>query len=348
MKNGSEPAYNALLIVSFGGPDKREDVIPFLENVVRGKPVPRQRLLEVADHYYHFGGKSPINDQNRALIQAIEEKFAAQGPRLPIYWGNRNWHPLLSETITRMADDGVHSSLAFFTSAFSSYSGCRQYRENIADAQRAVGQHAPRIDKLRGFFNHPRFIAAMSERVCEAFDRVAADRRAKAKLIYTAHSIPRAMAENCQYEAQLAEACRLVSESAGRDDWQLAYQSRSGPPTQPWLEPDIGDELRRLANDGVRDVVVAPIGFTSDHIEVLYDLDTQAKEVADRLGANFVRAGTVGTHPEFIDMIRELVLERFEPGQPRRTLGQMPPCPDACPDDCCLPGIRAETERSSS
>lgn len=340
MENASEPAYDALLIVSFGGPEKKEEVIPFLENVVRGKRIPSERLLEVAEHYYHFGGKSPINDQNRALIQVLEAKFAAEGPGLPIYWGNRNWRPLLSDTLERMADDGVRRALAFFTSAFSSYSGCRQYLENVADAQQKVGQRAPHIDKLRGFFNHPGFIRAMNDRVREAIERLPNERRAAAKLVYTAHSIPRAMADNCQYEAQLAEACRLVSEAVGLNHWQLAYQSRSGPPALPWLGPDLGDELRRLAADGVRDVVVAPIGFISDHIEVIYDLDTEAKSVADRLQINLVRAGTVGTHPEFVEMIRELVLERLTPGMPRRTLGPMPPCPDVCREDCCLPGIQ--------
>ena len=336
MKAASKPAYDALLIVSFGGPECNEDVLPFLENVLRGKPVPRERMLEVAEHYYHFGGKSPINEQNAALIAELEKRFAAEGPSLPIYFGNRNWHPLLPDTLARMANDGVRRALAFFTSAFSSYSGCRQYRENIADAQRIVGPSAPQIDKLRGFFNHPGFIAAVSDRVRDAFDRLPADRRAAATLIYTAHSIPRSMADHCQYEGQLAEACRLVTESLGRDNWQLAYQSRSGPPSQPWLGPDIGDELRRLAAAKVREVVVVPIGFISDHLEVIYDLDTEAQALARELGINMVRAATVGTHPNFVEMVRELVLERLKPGGVRRALGQLPPCPDVCPEGCCL------------
>jgi ferrochelatase len=340
MNNVIRPPHDALLIVSFGGPDRREDVLPFLENVLRGKPVPRERMLEVAEHYYHFGGKSPINEQNRALIAALEQKFAAHGPSLPIYFGNRNWHPLLPDTLAQMAADGVRRALALFTSAFSSYSGCRQYRENIAEAQRIVGPRAPQIDKLRGFFNHPGFIAAMADRVHEAFDRIPDDRQRAAMLVFTAHSIPRTMADHCQYEAQLAEACRLVSQSLGRDAWLLAYQSRSGSPAQPWLGPDIRDELRRLAAGGVRDVVVAPIGFISDHLEVVYDLDTEARGVADELGLGFVRAATVGTHPKFIDAIHALVVERLTPGAPRPTVGKLPPCPDICPDDCCLPGPR--------
>jgi ferrochelatase len=337
MEDAATPAYDALLIVSFGGPDQKEDVVGFLENVLRGKPVPRERLLAVAEHYYHFGGKSPINDQNRALIKALEEKFAQVDLRLPVYWGNRNWHPLLTDTLRRMADDGVRRALAFVTSAFSSYSGCRQYLENLADARLAVGPRAPQIDKLRGFFNHPGFIGAMTDRVRQALDGLPHDRRDGARLIYTAHSIPRGMAENSPYETQLAEACRLVSESVGRDTWQLAYQSRSGPPAQPWLEPDVRDELRRLAESQVRDVVVVPIGFISDHMEVIYDLDTEAHAAADKLGLNFIRAGTVGTHPQMIDMIHELVVERIRPGVAKRTLGRLPVCADVCAEGCCLP-----------
>jgi protoporphyrin/coproporphyrin ferrochelatase len=338
MEDSSKPVYDALLIVSFGGPDKKEDVLPFLENVLRGKAVPRERMLEVAEHYYHFGGKSPINEQNRALIKALEERFAAVGPNLPIYWGNRNWHPLLSDTLRQMADDGVHRAVAFVTSAFSSYSGCRQYRENIADAQRQIGPRAPDIDKLRGFFNHPGFIAAMGDRMREAIERLPPERRSRARLIYTAHSIPKAMAANCEYEAQLAETCRLVTHSLGCQDWVLAYQSRSGSPSQPWLEPDIADVLRRSAAEGVTDVIVAPIGFISDHLEVVYDLDTVAQTLAGQLGVNIVRAVTVGTHPDVVEMVRELVLERLDAAMPRRTLGDIPPCPDVCPESCCLPG----------
>jgi ferrochelatase len=338
MHNREQQPYDALLIVSFGGPERKEDVLPFLENVLRGKPVPRARLLEVAEHYYHFGGKSPLNDQNRALMAALERKLSSDGPRLPIYLGNRNWHPLLSETLGQMADNGVRRALAFFTSAFSSYSGCRQYRENIAEAQRFVGARAPQIEKLRGFFNHPGFIAAVSDRVREALARLPADRRAAVPLVYTAHSIPRVMADHCRYEQQLAEACRLVSESLGRDPCSLAYQSRSGSPAQPWLGPDIADELRSLSAKGVSDVVVVPIGFISDHMEVVYDLDAEAQTVARDQGINMVRASTVGTHPEFIDMIRDLLRERLDPALPRTAVGQLPSCPDICPEDCCLAG----------
>src|SRR4051794_17802589 len=219
----SQP-YDALLVVSFGGPDRPDDVLPFLENVLRGRNVPRERMLEVAEHYYEFGGRSPINDQNRALIAALEQELAAHGPKLPIYWGNRNWHPLLADTLRQMASDGVHRALAFITSAYSSYSGCRQYRENIAAAQAEVGAPAPAIDKLRVFFNHPGFIEQMVENVRAALEKVPADRRNNAELIFTAHSIPQLMAENCRYEEQLRETSRLVADGLGRRNWSLVYQ----------------------------------------------------------------------------------------------------------------------------
>ncbi len=329
------PRYDALLIVSFGGPERTEDVIPFLENILRGKNVPRERMLEVAEHYYHFGGKSPINGHNRALLGALRELLAARGPQLPVYWGNRNWHPLLSDTLRQMAADGVKRALAFVTSAYSSYSGCRQYREDIARAQQAVGPGAPVVEKLRVFYNHPGFIEVMTDRVRTAFAQVPEERRAAAALVYTAHSIPVAMAQGCRYEAQLQEAARLVSAAVGRSDARVVYQSRSGPPAQPWLGPDICDYLRELrATEGATDVVVVPIGFLSDHLEVRYDLDTQAQQVAQEIGLRMVRAGTAGAHPRFIEMIRELVLERVE-GRERAGLGADGPSHDVCPEDCC-------------
>lgn len=332
----SDP-YDALLVVSFGGPDGPDDVIPFLENVLRGRNVPRQRMLEVADHYFHFGGKSPINEQNRQLIAALQTELAAHWPDLPIYWGNRNWHPLLADTLRQMAADGIRHALAFVTSAYSSYSGCRQYREDIARAQQEAGPSAPAIDKLRVFFNHPGFIEPMIELTSSALNQIPVERRAAASLIFTAHSIPQVMAAGCRYELQLREACRLVAEGAGRGDWHLVYQSRSGPPQQPWLEPDIRDFLREEHNRSkLQDVVIAPIGFTSDHLEVLYDLDTEARALCNELGINMVRAATVGTHPRFIRMIRELIVERMTQSTVRPALGTLGPNHDVCPDDCCL------------
>jgi len=254
-------------------------------------------MLEVAEHYYHFGGVSPINEQNRALIAALVNELNQHGPQLPVYWGNRNWHPLLADAVQQMAEDGVRSALAFVTSAFSSYSSCRQYLENIAEARRQAGPTAPRIDKLRAFYNHPGFIEPMAERTRDALHEVPAERRKAAALVFTAHSIPTAMAESSRYVPQLHDACRLVAECVGQANWQLVYQSRSGPPSQPWLGPDIGDHLRQLRAHGARDAVVAPIGFISDHMEVLYDLDTEAKSVCDGIGLNMVRASTVGTRP---------------------------------------------------
>lgn len=333
-----ETFFDAILVVSFGGPEGRDDVMPFLENVTRGRGVPRERLEEVAHHYELFGGVSPINAQNRALIAALRAELDAHRIGLPIYFGNRNWHPLLSETLREMTSDGVQRALAFFTSAFSSYSGCRQYRENIFEAQVEAGPDAPEVAKLRAFWNHPGFIGPNAERVRSALAEIPPERRAAAHVAFTAHSIPVAMARHCRYEAQLEEAARLVAEAAGARRYRLVYQSRSGPPAVPWLEPDICDHLRELAADGVRDVVVSPLGFVSDHIEVLYDLDHEARAAADELGLAMVRAGTVGTHPAFVAMIRELIQERLDPSLPRRSLGRLGPGPDVCPPGCCLPG----------
>jgi ferrochelatase len=331
-------SYDAILVVSFGGPEGRDDVIPFLENVLRGKPVPRERMLEVAEHYYHFDGVSPINEQNRALIAALKQELSEHGPKLPIYWGNRNWHPLLLDTLKQMRADGIKRAIAFFTSAFSSYSGCRQYRENIEQAQSEAGENVPQVDKLRAFFNHPGFIESMQDRVKAALDQIATDHHAKTQIVFTAHSIPIAMANGCEYVAQLEEACRLVAEQFPHLTWKLVYQSRSGPPSQPWLEPDVCDYLKELHEAGeTTDVIVSPIGFISDHMEVLFDLDTEARELCSQLGLNMVRAATVGTHPKFIAMIRELIIERLEVRE-RRAVGNLPPWPDVCPEGCCLSG----------
>lgn len=330
-------SYDALLLVSFGGPERPEDVLPFLRNVLRGKNVPEARMLSVAEHYYRFGGKSPINEQNRKLMAAIEAELAAHGPRLPVYWGNRNWHPLLADTVRRMEADGIKQALAFVTSAFSSYSGCRQYREDIARAREAVGAAAPEIDKLRVFYNHAGFIQAVSDQARAALDTIPEGRRTTTRIIFTAHSIPLSMAATSAYEAQLREACTLVARALHRDDWQLAYQSRSGSPQQPWLEPDICDTLRALHTSGqARDVMIIPIGFISDHMEVVFDLDVEAATVCAELGLNMVRAATPGIHPSFIGMIRDLILERTAQGE-RKGIGACRPSEDACGPDCCLP-----------
>jgi ferrochelatase len=302
--------FDALLVVSFGGPEKRDDVIPFLENVLRGRNVPRERMLEVAEHYYHFDGRSPINDQNRTLIAALKDFV-----KMPIYWGNRNWHPMLADTVKQMRDDGIRNAVAFVTSAFGSYSGCRQYAEDIARAREAAGDGAPNIAKIRPFSEHPAFIEAMTDRVRAAIATVPDGR-----LIFTAHSVPLSMAQSSPYVKELNRACAAVANGVGRSDWKLVYQSRSGPPTQPWLEPDICNYLREIRSNAV----IAPIGFLSDHMEVLYDLDTEARAVCDELGVKMARAGTVGTHPAIIRMIAELIDQ----------------VPALCSASCCAPPVR--------
>ena len=331
----TDKKFDALIVISFGGPEGQDDVMPFLENVLRGKNVPRERMLEVSEHYKHFDGISPINQQNRELIAAIKKELADHNIDLPVYWGNRNWHPMIPAALEEMKTDGVKCALAFFTSAYSCYSGCRQYRENIMVAQDQIGPGSPEVHKLRMFFNHPLYTAATVDRVNDAFEQIPEERRSKTRFIFTAHSIPMSMADNCKYATQLNEACRLVMEKIGENDWDLVYQSRSGPPTQPWLEPDICDHLETIKETtDVQDVVIMPIGFVSDHMEVLFDLDTEAKEKCEEIGLNMQRAKTVGVHPEFIAMIRELILERSE-GTEKRAIGLMPPNHDVCPKDCC-------------
>lgn len=310
--------------------------MPFLENVLRGKPVSEQRLHDVAQRYYRFGGVSPINEQNRALLRAVIAELNAQGPRLAVYWANRNWHPLLPEVIGQMADDGIRRALAFVTSAFGSYPGCRQYQEDIRQACQAVGPFAPQIDKLRLFYNHPGFIEPMAERAAETLAQIPPTRRQAARILYTAHSIPAAMAEQCPYEPQLHEACRLVSERLGRSNWELVYQSESGLAGESWLGPNIADRLLWLHdNSDVRDVVIVPIGFLVEHLEVIYDLDVEVAALCERLGIRMYRSGLVGAHPRFVSMIRELILERIDPAAPRLALGSQGPSPDRCPADCC-------------
>jgi len=328
--------YDAILVVSFGGPESSDEVIPFLENVLRGRDVPRERMLAVAEHYYHFGGKSPINQQTRELIAALENELARHGPRLPVYWGNRNWHPMLGETLQQMKQNGVRRALAFVTSAYSSYSGCRQYREDIVRAQGEVGPGAPEIDKLRAFFNHPGFIEATEARLRDALSGVPAEARQNVQIAYVAHSIPVSMANTCDYVRQLEEVKKLVSARLGVCNDALVYQSRSGAAGQPWLEPDILDYLREVkARNLASAVVMAPISFISDHMEVLYDLDIEARQLCDSLALPMARAKTVGVHPAFIGMIRELILERTTPGMERRALGSLGPRQDICEETCC-------------
>ncbi len=338
--------YDAVLLVSFGGPERPDDVVPFLENVTAGRGIPQERLREVAQHYLSLGGRSPINDQCRALIDAVTDDFDAHDLNVAVYWGNRNWDPYLRDAVRRMAADGVRRAAAFVTSAYSSYPGCRQYRENLFDAASGV-QGAPRIDRLRHYFNHPGFVLACTDSVVGALQEV--DGPDRPHLLFVTHSIPTSMAIGSgpaggAYVAQHEAVARLVG--AGVTDrlgftpaWDLAYCSRSGDPRAPWLEPDVNDRLGTLHASGIRSVVVAPIGFVSDHMEVVYDLDTEAYDTAQRLGLRWARAATPGTHPDFVTVVRDLLVERaaLESGRPvvRRVVGDLPPSHDRCPGSCC-------------
>jgi ferrochelatase len=341
--------YDALLLVSFGGPEKPEDVVPFLENVTRGRGVPRDRLEEVGEHYFLFGGRSPINDRSREFLAAIREDLGAAEVRIPVYWGNRNWAPYLTETVQQMAVDGVRRAACLVTSAYSSYSGCRQYREDLADAVAAVGGGAPRLDRLRHYFNHPGFVEPMVDATLAALAELDEGVRHDAHIVFVTHAIPLSMNDASgpsggAYVAQhlsVAEAIgeRVRQETGHRYASDLVYCSRSGPPHVPWLEPDVNDHLAALARKGVGGVVVVPIGFVSDHMEVVYDLDTEARATAEKLGLNFVRAATAGVDPRFVAMVRDLLLERaaVERGDDvaRATVGSLEPSWDLCPVGCC-------------
>ncbi|GAA3161717.1 ferrochelatase [Blastococcus jejuensis] len=321
----------ALLVLSFGGPEGPGDVMPFLENVTRGRGIPRERLEAVAEHYHHFGGVSPINDQNKALIAAVEKELAGAGIDLPVYWGNRNWAPYVEDTWQQMADDGIEHVYVFATSAYASASGCRQYHEDVARARAVLGG-GPTAEKLPHYFDAPGFVRANADALAAAIAGLPEDVRDDARLVATAHSIPHAMAavagpEGHAYEAELTAAAQAVVDAAapGRP-FDLVWQSRSGPPSVPWLEPDVNDHLRALAAEGERAVVLFPVGFVSDHLEVIWDLDNEARQTAEELGLAFARAATAGTHPAFVAAVRDLLEERRAGGQPR--LGTN--CPAAC------------------
>jgi len=336
--------YDAVLVVSFGGPEGPDDVMPFLDNVLAGLKLPPPAVRGIARRYARFGGVSPINAHTRELITALETELAAHDINLPVYWGNRNWHPFLTDTFAQMRDDGITRAIAYVTSTFGSYSGCRRYREDLHAATASV-ERAPIIDKLRNGYNHPGFIEAMAKRVRDAFNAVPAERRDAAPLVFTAHSLPVSMARHAPYEAQLEEAARLVAEALGRTQWEFAYQSNNASYGEPWLEPRIEDVLTEKGRQGMTDVVVAPIGFVCDHMEVVLDLDVEAKEAATGAGINLVRAATVGSHASYVAMIRELIEERTT-GAKQRALGQFGPSHDFCPADCCLSGRPGEPKPS--
>jgi ferrochelatase len=339
--------FDAVLLLSFGGPEGADDVLPFLRNVTRGRGVPEQRLAAVAEHYQHFGGVSPINEQNRTLLAALRAEFAANGVQLPLYWGNRNWKPYVADAVRQMRHDRVSRALVFATSATGSYSGCRQYREDLAQARAVSGAGAPELVKLRHFFDHPGFIQANADGVSAALARLPAAVRDSAALVFTAHSISTAMNDSSGpgadrlYERQHQQTARLVTEAVRGPgaEFTFAWQSRSGPPSVPWLEPDVNDHLRALAGAGHRAVVVGPTGFVSDHLEVGWDLDVEAAATAADLGMQFQRAATAGAHPAFVSMVRELVQEQTD-GVPPRALGTLGLCGLDCPATCCPAPVR--------
>ena len=328
--------YDAILLLSFGGPDKPKDVLPFLENVCAGKPIPKARLEEVAERYLLFDGESPINAQNRSLLVSLVNELRRAGHSQAVYWGNLYWHPMLEDTVREMAGDGVRTALAFVTSAYGSPAGCRRYLDAIEAARAAVGEGAPRIDKIRNFFNHPGFVEAYTERVSKTLGQIDPARRDKAAVFFSAHSIPVAMAERCSYVAELTETCRLVAEAAGLLSWELAYQSRTGPPTQPWLEPELGERIvERIDAEEVSDVVVVPIGFVQEHMETVYDLDVEIAALCEHFGVGFHRVATPGTSPRFVAMVRALIEERLGESGERAVVGESPAGRDECGEGCC-------------
>jgi ferrochelatase len=347
MPSGPDP-YDALLLVSFGGPERPEDVVPFLRNVTAGKDIPDARLVEVGAHYDLFGGRSPLNDQNRVLVAAIREDLVSNGIDIPVYWGNRNWDPYLADTLGKMTADGITRAACILTSAYSSYSGCRQYRENLADAVAKV-PGAPRLDRLRAYFNHPGFVEPNVDATLAALAALPDDVRREAHLVFVTHSIPVSMnaasgpigdAYVHQHRSVVDEISDRVREETGhRYPSALVYCSRSGPPSVPWLEPDVNDHLRMLRDREVPAVVLVPIGFVSDHMEVVYDLDTEAAATAERLGLAFSRAATPGVHSAFVTVARDLLLERAaaERGEPvtRGANGELGAAWDVCAAGCC-------------
>ncbi|GAA2811446.1 ferrochelatase [Crossiella cryophila] len=344
-------SFDALLFLSFGGPEGPEDVRPFLENVTRGRGVPPERLDEVAQHYLHFGGVSPINRLNLAIIDAVRAELARQGMDLPVYFGNRNWHPMVEDTAAKMVADGIRTALVFPTSAYGGYSACRQYDEDILRARAAVDE-ALDLVKLRQFFDHPLFVDAVADAVRAAYAELPADQRDQARLVFTAHSVPNSADEAAgppeeggqRYSRQIAEAARLVAEAVGVPAYDVVWQSRSGPPHIPWLAPDIVDHVATLHANGVQALVVSPIGFVSDHLEVIWDLDAEAKDRATELGMTFTRAATPGPDPRFAQLIVELIREHTHPTPPRK----LSPLPTAgctrnglpCTPLCCEPPTR--------
>ena len=318
---------DAILLLSFGGPEGPEQVRPFLENVTRGRNIPPERLDDVAEHYLHFGGVSPINGINRALIEALRAELGHRGADLPIYFGNRNWEPYVEDTVTQMRDNGVRRAAVFTTSAWGGYSSCTQYGEDIARGRAAAGERAPELVKLRQYFDHPLFVEMFADGIAAAAASLPDDVRAGARLVFTAHSVPIAADErhgHKLYSRQVAYATRLVAAAAGYDDYDQVWQSRSGPPRIPWLEPDVGEHLSALAAAGTRAVIVCPIGFVADHIEVVWDLDNELRIQAEEAGVAFARATTPNADPRFARLAVDLVDELRLGAEPVRLRGPDP------------------------
>lgn len=321
--------FDALLLLSFGGPEGPEQVMPFLENVTRGRGIPRERLESVAEHYLHFGGVSPINGINRALIEAIRTELAERGEDLPVYFGNRNWHPFVEDTVAQMQADGVRRAAVFSTSAWGGYSGCTQYQEDIARARAAVGETAPQLQKLRQYFDHPLLIEMFTDAIAEAAAELPDELRAGARLVFTAHSIPMRAVDRCGpglYPRQVGYSSSLIAAAAGYDDYDVVWQSRSGPPQVPWLEPDVGDHLTTLSQSGTKAVIVCPVGFVADHIEVIWDLDSELAEQAEDLGVVLARATTPNAQPRYARLALDLLDEVRQDREASRVVG-----PEAVP-----------------
>lgn len=331
--------FDALMLVSFGGPEKNEDVMPFLNNVLKGKPVSEERKKVVAEHYYLFDGKSPINQQNLALIELLQNELKNRNIKLPIYFGNRNWQPYINQAIQNVVQDQRKKTLCMFTSAFSSYSGCRQYRNNLDEAKAGLDQPENfQYEVLRKYYNHPKFIECIVERFKEQekFHGISY-KQADTKVLFTAHSIPLTMAKASDYVMQLEESCQLVAGYLGLETWELVYQSRSGSPHVPWLEPDICDRIGQLPQEegGIKNLYICPIGFISDHMEVIYDLDMEAKKIAEQQKINFIRVLTPGTHPMFVSMLVDLVEEALYPQKKQKLAIGNYGVREVCPPNCC-------------
>ena len=325
--------FDSLLLLSFGGPENSDDVMPFLRNVTAGRGVPDERLAVVAEQYELFGGKSPINELNQQLLCALDEELASRGHEMATFWGNRNWHPFVTDTIADLKSLGHTSTVCLVTSAFSSYSGCRQYHEDLDRARNEV-PGAPNIERVRVYWDHPDFLGTAAELLAES--REAAGLSSETPVLHSAHSLPLSMAANCDYQEQLNEAASIVNELAGmRGPYEVVFQSRSGPPSVPWLTPDIDQRIHELAEQGTQELLVHPLGFVADHMEVLFDLDTQSAAAAKEAGVKMVRTPTVGTHPRFVSMLVDLVEEAAGLRADRPSLSKSGPRPDKCNSQCC-------------